>query len=439
MPTITLYDLGSKGVNVDKDEVHSDPTEYSSAQNVIRDPLGVSEGITNRPGLVKFNSVASAGSLLGGIGVPLPFNPTLTHTFYWARDSGGGSSLGWRTSTNEWTTGASISSGTPANPQAYGKCASFYTAASSLFTGITGCIFENKLVYAGDNYFSASTNPPLRLFDGTNDYELCKIPSNPDNPSAVPPRGVVTMLPANGTVYLTTLDGGSSDANWRGGVWDLDISTRVLTRIGPTTPVGEIPYSLAYAYGKLWLGTTHITPSTGQGKVYWIRPGIDASWTLDDTLAVNYYGVTCLLAYRGELYAGVVAFTGTSGVVRKRTTLGVWSTEETGWGTAANNGYFSLIEFGGNLYTGYYNANATSNFRIRKFDSASWSTALTSTNQNNYSTAYVHNTKLYMAASFGTGGGGAEDLLITSNGSSWTDLSAAIVNNNTGIFGAITT
>jgi len=68
---LVIYSLGEKGVNVDKDPLVLDNSELRQAQNAIRDPLGVEGGLKNRPGLVKFNASAGAGSILGGIGVPL--------------------------------------------------------------------------------------------------------------------------------------------------------------------------------------------------------------------------------------------------------------------------------------------------------------------------------------------------------------------------------
>lgn len=71
MKILTVYDLGKDGVNVDKSDLHMQDSELRQAQNAIHDPLGTMGGIKNRPGLTKFNSVAAAGSVVGGIGVPL--------------------------------------------------------------------------------------------------------------------------------------------------------------------------------------------------------------------------------------------------------------------------------------------------------------------------------------------------------------------------------
>ena len=71
MSNLKLYNFGSKGVNVDASDLHMQDGELRKAQNIIHNVLGKGGGITNRPGLTRFNTSAAAGSVLGGIGVPL--------------------------------------------------------------------------------------------------------------------------------------------------------------------------------------------------------------------------------------------------------------------------------------------------------------------------------------------------------------------------------
>lgn len=82
---LLVFSLGAKGVNVDKNPLQKDDADLSKAQNAISDPLGVEMGLTNRPGLGKFNQDAASGSILGGIGVPLINLLTGTHLFYIGR------------------------------------------------------------------------------------------------------------------------------------------------------------------------------------------------------------------------------------------------------------------------------------------------------------------------------------------------------------------
>lgn len=85
MGQLSIYNLGQNGVNVDKSSLHLDPSELRKAQNIIPDPLGVDGGLKNRPGLEHFNANAAAGSILGGIGVPLLNLTTGSHYFYIGR------------------------------------------------------------------------------------------------------------------------------------------------------------------------------------------------------------------------------------------------------------------------------------------------------------------------------------------------------------------
>lgn len=82
---LSIYNLGQGGVVVDKSSLHNDDMELRQAQNAIRDPLGIEGGLKNRPGLEKFNSVAAAGAVLGGTGVPLTNLFTGHHFFYIGR------------------------------------------------------------------------------------------------------------------------------------------------------------------------------------------------------------------------------------------------------------------------------------------------------------------------------------------------------------------
>lgn len=70
MPPLKVYDMGTYGVNVDKNPVELDDNELQQAQNAIRTE-GTGKGIRKRPGLVEFNTEDAAGSVLGGITVPL--------------------------------------------------------------------------------------------------------------------------------------------------------------------------------------------------------------------------------------------------------------------------------------------------------------------------------------------------------------------------------
>lgn len=76
MDPIRVYNLGERGVNVDQSPIHGLDGDLAKAQNAIHQPMGLQGGIQKRPGLVKFNDHVAAGTLLGGIGVPLVLKTT---------------------------------------------------------------------------------------------------------------------------------------------------------------------------------------------------------------------------------------------------------------------------------------------------------------------------------------------------------------------------
>jgi hypothetical protein len=84
---IKIYTFGLKGVNVDKDPIELEDDELQQAQNAVTDVLSGTAALRNRPGLIPFNDRTAAGSVLGGIGVPLVDTKTaaISHTIYIGR------------------------------------------------------------------------------------------------------------------------------------------------------------------------------------------------------------------------------------------------------------------------------------------------------------------------------------------------------------------
>lgn len=86
MPSvITNYSIGEDGVNVDKNDLTIDDGELRQAQNAIKDTLGGGGGLKSRPGLTNFNASVAAGSVLGGVGMPLINLVTGSQFFYIGR------------------------------------------------------------------------------------------------------------------------------------------------------------------------------------------------------------------------------------------------------------------------------------------------------------------------------------------------------------------
>ena len=73
------------GVNVDGNPLETDPNALISARNAISDPASGQSSIRKRPGLVVFTTSATAGTVLGGIDLPLLDLLTGTHFLYIGR------------------------------------------------------------------------------------------------------------------------------------------------------------------------------------------------------------------------------------------------------------------------------------------------------------------------------------------------------------------
>ncbi len=82
---LIVSDLGGRGNNVDNNPLQLQDNQWRKTQNLISDPLGVEQGLKNRPGLAHFNGSAANGSVLGGIGVPITNLKTGTRFWYIGR------------------------------------------------------------------------------------------------------------------------------------------------------------------------------------------------------------------------------------------------------------------------------------------------------------------------------------------------------------------
>jgi|GEM_PF-5363352 len=312
----------------------------------------------------------------------------------------------------------------PKNPRTWANIATFATGTAAMLGGSPGCgcVIENKLIYAGSGY---TTFPPIRIFDGTFDRELCTLPPTA---AGVTPYAIISMLAANGTIYVSTIDTGTDSTNWVGRVFSLDIATAALTPIGAAFTTGHVPYALAWHNGRLYCGT-HRQVSTAVGKIYAILPGVDTAWVEDyDLASSSMTGVASMLSFQGTLFVGCTAAAGTFAKVIKRATDGTYSTAETGsGGTArANNGFLSLAEFSSVIYAGYWNNDTTAVTSIRKsVDGTTWTVSYTgaTTTLRPIIALFVDDGVLY---AIGGGMGLTAAILSTVNGTSWTNLTAQL-------------
>lgn len=332
--------------------------------------------------------------------------------------------LGWFQSIDGFA-GAStlIIGGAPNNPRSFTEIASFATGNAGMLGGFpgVGTNFRNHFVYAGGGYTVGTTAPTIRLFDGLSDRILISMPSTS---AGVVPKAIMSMVGVGETIYLSTLDTGTSAADFAGRVFAFNPLSGNLTQIGAGFTAGEVPYALCWHMGRLWCGTNKGNGTTG--KIYFFRPGIDTGWTLDYTLSTSGAGGACSMAsFQGNLLVGVDQTAGTFAKVLSRTPLGVWSTVNTATGGAAtlNNGFLYLKEFNSNLYATYWNPDVPAVAKIYKFDGTTWSTVYTGAagTIRPYIAMFTSKNVLYTA---GGGNSLTASLISSSNGTSWTDLSA---------------
>lgn len=429
MGQLNQYNLGKMGVNVDKTEVHLEDGELRKAQNTIRNPLGHEGGIEKRPGLTPFNASAAAGAVKGGIGVPLTLLANsvggtslagVTKNIYVGRATAGanmGASLGWWKSADRFVTAATLI-GTGATPEAprSSQLSVFGTGALSPLSGSPGCavVHQNRMFYASNDYTRNVGRPLIRVFDGTVDQEFVRIPTNPLY-GETQCQGVLSMMLIDGTIYLTVYDNDGVSTAGSGRVFSLDPSTGALLPLGTNAFADQfVPYALAWHMGRLWVGTFFRQGTGSAGTIHYIRPGIDATWTLDRTMSQGR-GCSMLASFQGQLLAGG-AGTATT-VVEIRSAVGAWTVSNS---QAINALTMGGIEYGGNFYCNQWqNSGAIST--IRKFTGSAWSTVAT------YATplgcSFTDGVLLYF-----TGGGDtfSQGIVSSPDGTTWTDKTAQL-------------
>lgn len=323
---------------------------------------------------------------------------------------------GWWISSEGLAGGPTVADGskTPKGPRTLAEVDVFATGAAAHLQGNCATAFRNKLIYAARGYIVDTDDPPLRIFDGQTDRLLARVPKDA---SLAPAEAIISILAANGTIYVGTLDNNAGG----GRVLQFDLDTLAFTPMGAAFGSGEVPYTLCWHMGRLFVGT-----NDGDGSacsVYFIRPGIDSAFTTDYTLTTSSLGGAASMAsFRGKLYVGTDNIATANGKVLARTELAAYSVVETGSGTAAMNGYVSMIVFKDNLYAAYWNSVGTVS-TIRKFDGSSWTTVYTGTGATAVPILALFTHDGFLYALFGTGTTAAV-LLRSDNGSSYTDLSA---------------
>ncbi len=366
---------------------------------------------------------------------PVFFNGVFYATgtvFEWQQSSAVPTDKGWWLSVDEDFAGEALvlSDSRPKNPRSFAEITAFANGSTGMMGGFPGpsCMFNNHMVYAAGGYTLGTDAPSIRITDGQFDREVCQLPKTA---AGATPRAVMTMLTANGTIYLSTLDSGSSSSDWSGRVFRLDIESGQLAPIGAALTTGHVPYALAWHEGRLWCGTNRQS-SAASGKIFFFRPDIDTVWTDDYTLSSSSVaGCTSLLSYKGILYVGTSNAAAAFAKVLRRSELGVYTTSQTGSGgtAAANNAFLALAEFSGKLYATFFNADTPLVSKIYKFDNTSWSTSYTGATSTLVPFIALPVDRTTLVA---IGGGLSYNgtVLTTADGTTWSDKTAFLSQNS---------
>jgi hypothetical protein len=364
MAALTQYDLGKFGVNVDSSPIHKLDGELAQAQNAIRSTYGADGGLVNRGGYSNLNATATGASVLGGIGVPLGDGSSSTdRRLYIPSYNTGATYAGWVYSTDDFVTATAVAS-VPAPPGHTGGLGVPTNAAE----------FNNALFYitnAGLNTASQS----IRKYNGRTDVQhALTLPTG-----AV--AGITNFAVLDGIIYVNTLDTTGGDTLWVGRVFSLDPATGHLVQIGPAFPTGYAPGAMAMYQNDLFV-VGNRTTNTNLVHIFKIRPGVETTWTDDETMGTGVYQVTDLYRWGAYLYVSQEGTTAGNVNILRRDIDGTYTAVLTAANSGVGSASFGMNfhEFGGYLYIAYYFPAGTSLvYRSATGASGAWSSLTTPT------------------------------------------------------------
>lgn len=161
MPSLNLFQIAARGVNVVTAPTHLTVNEVTAAQNAEVVPAQGEGGVDQRPGMTRMNSVVLAGEVLVAHDVPADQLTDHTPTLYAGMYTG--STHNWRTSTNGTTWS---DADTPAKP--FSNNANIALPEKNI---PKACTIGRKM------YFVDGASPiQLHQFDGTTDNTLSVVP-----------------------------------------------------------------------------------------------------------------------------------------------------------------------------------------------------------------------------------------------------------------------
>ena len=324
-------------------------------------------------------------------------------------------------------------------------------AASAI---VDGWVYYALHLVATSGTPATDTRGQIRRTNGYVDEIVTTIPANAWNTDARQANRVVSMLAADGVIYITVCDKGqtpggestSTNPDW-GRVFQLNTTTRALVEMNLTsavTPAGfaRVPFSLASYAGRLFLGGFSTSASENVSTVEYPQP--DLATVVDQQLTNPFFRASCMVVYSGQLYigyhmrdtgVGVIDFAQVYTRVAAAATPGnspfSSSLTATGGTAQADNRFVSMVVFGGNLYASYFNNTQTA--KIYKFDGTTWTTVYTASTVSTRAPLYLFvDTNAAGTASvyaFGLSENNSMTWLYSTDGTTWTDQTANFASN----------
>lgn len=335
-------------------------------------------------------------------------------------------------------------------------------AASAI---VSGWLYYAKNMVTTTGTPATDVRGEIRRTNGYTDEYVTRIPSNPWNTDATQANRVVSMLAANGGLYVCTCDKGqapngesaSTNPDWGrlffiNLTWNQNLAAAgiaqpailQLTEINlddPAAPAGyaRTPYALAWYLDRLFVGGYQSDGIENEAIVQYVQP--DLAPVLDLKLDTPYFRVSCMATYKGKLFAGyqmrdtgagVIGFSTIRERVAAPATPGgdPWSTSLTATGgvAAANNLFSAMVVFKSELYAAFYNDAGTA--KIYKFDGTTWTTQYTASDAATRAPFYLfvdtNSAGTEVLYAFGEAENNSATWLSSTDGSTFTSRTATI-------------
>lgn len=384
------YLIGDKGVQLTATPLHTPDTGLLQGENVEFDRDGGLGGIASRKSLVELNATALAGEVKHIVNLPFPY-PSVKVLMLALNAGEVASGRSWAESLD----GATWTNISSSDLDAAVATAKFTANVSTNLTPVyfympqRTASYKRRIYFASDDYVvwytgmvTTPTRPPIDQYDGGDGLELFRLPDNPTATAGSFPYWILGIWIFNGLMYLLTFDPGGTAPNHKGRVLTFDPQQGTIALVGNRFGDGTgenkrgMPYALASYQGRIFVCTMGIAGSGPEpgGRVYYILPGVDSTWTTDRTLTASGEFGMDLLPFQGNLYMAVNGAGAHTARVDVRNSAGAWATSFTAPGT--NVSYMcGLIEFEDNLFAAYCNLNGAPKYGlIKKFNGTTWTT-----------------------------------------------------------------